>query len=78
MTGDYTLADGRQGNMYHGPYPTNTAVAAVITQTENAPTATISSTPGIGASSVGMLASGISGTSTVSSEPVTAHSQGSK
>ncbi|PMD46714.1 hypothetical protein L207DRAFT_629218 [Hyaloscypha variabilis F] len=33
LTGEYTLADGRVGNMYHGPYPTNTIAVAAVTQT---------------------------------------------
>lgn len=43
LTGEYTFADGRVGNMYHGPYPTNTKVVAGVTQTQSSgsePTAT--------------------------------------
>ena len=36
LTGEYTLADGRVGNMYHGPYPTNTKVVAAVTPTASA------------------------------------------
>jgi hypothetical protein len=35
VTGEYTLADGRVGNMYKGPYPTNTMAVATGTQTES-------------------------------------------
>ncbi|PMD25904.1 hypothetical protein NA56DRAFT_685743 [Hyaloscypha hepaticicola] len=47
LTGEYTLADGRVGNMYHGPYPTNTKAVAAATQTQSSgsePTATVAST----------------------------------
>ncbi|KAE9370880.1 hypothetical protein N431DRAFT_442660 [Stipitochalara longipes BDJ] len=44
LTGEYTLADGRIGNMYHGPYPTNTKAVAVVTQTASASAAPATAT----------------------------------
>lgn len=53
LTGEYTLADGRQGNMYHGPYPTNTiAAAASTTQTESTAASMVNSVTITGASSM--------------------------
>jgi hypothetical protein len=74
VTGAYTLADGRQGNMYHGPYPTNTIVAAA-TQTESMSAASLSVVTVTAASSIGTPVISSAGASTAASLQVVGSSQ---
>lgn len=49
ISGDYTLADGRMGNLYTGPYPTPTTTGEVIATT-NAVMSTAATETGLGTS----------------------------
>ena len=53
MTGEYTLADGRVGNMYHGPYPTNTKALAAVTTMDSASQAPATVTVSVATVTVG-------------------------
>lgn len=50
LTGEYVLADGRVGNMYKGPYPTNTKA---VTQSQEPVTASVSLGGGSASTTIG-------------------------
>ncbi|KAK5659500.1 hypothetical protein OQA88_701 [Cercophora sp. LCS_1] len=49
LTGDYTLADGRKGNMYNGPHPLPSGSSTEAAATTAAAGAGATNTPGAGA-----------------------------
>lgn len=71
LTGDYTLADGRKGNLYKGPYPQVTVAAANAATTAGSGSSSPATTAGSGSGSAETVSpgSGTTGSGTGASTP---------